>query len=70
MLLLVMLSLSELIFTSFYIYLSQKLDVVPLTGAVIYLAAVVCLYHCYKQDNYQYLKEKMIKNLLNGETHG
>ena len=61
---LVMLSLSEGIFTVFYIYLSQRMDAIPLTGAIIYLIAVACLYDCYAREKYQVTKKELMENLI------
>jgi hypothetical protein len=59
-----MLSLSEVIFTTFYIYLSQKLDVIPVTGAAIYIGAVTCLYDCYVREKYQDRRKELIDGLI------
>jgi hypothetical protein len=61
---LVMLSLSEVIFTTFYIYLSQRLDVIPMTGAAIYTGAVTCLYDCYVREKYEDRKKELLDSLI------
>ena len=66
LLMLVMLSVAEVIFTVFYIFLSQSLDAVPIVGSLLYLAAARGLYECYISDDYRSRKEKMIKDLLHG----
>jgi hypothetical protein len=67
LLMLVMLSVAEMIFTVFYIYLSQRLDVVPFVGALLYIMTAVVLYRCHEQDKYQYTKKKLIEGLISLE---
>ena len=63
---LIMLSVAEVIFTVFYIFLAQTVDAVSVVGALLYLAAARGLYECYSNDKYRNQKEKMIRNLLQG----
>jgi zinc transporter ZupT len=68
LLMLVMISIAEVIFTVFYIYLSQRVDAVPVMGVLLYFIAAVCLYECYDRDKYKNWKNKLLENLVSGES--
>ena len=63
-LLLVLLSLAEILFTALYFYLTQKLDAVPLTGAFAYAGAIYCLHCSYNREKYESQKREFLENLI------
>ena len=60
-LLLVMLSLAEIIFTVVYIYLSQTVNLVIMVGAVAYTGAVYSLYNNYTRETYEEQKKQLME---------
>jgi hypothetical protein len=63
-LLLVMLSLAEIIFTTVYFYLSQALDGVIMIGAITYAGAVYSLHSSYIHEKYEQQKRELMDNLI------
>jgi hypothetical protein len=64
LLLLVMLSLAEVLFTVVYLYLSQTLDGVIIIGAITYAGAIFSLHSNYLRDKYEEQKAELMENLI------
>ena len=61
--LMLMLSFAELLFTLVYIFLTLRIDAIPVLGAGLYAVTLAGVYRCYATERYENQKKEFLENL-------